>query len=71
MPKQDGVARIGRLIDRATAQAQYRTGLIAPTVSDMVCLRVNPGAMEQGALHIKVMLRPQEAAIAARVARNP
>jgi hypothetical protein len=37
----------------------------------VVCFRVTPGAMEQDALHIKIMLQPQEAAIAARVARNP
>lgn len=77
MLKEHGVARFGRLIDQGIAQAQYLTGLIAhepalelmaPTVTDVVCFRVNPGGMEEGrlrALNIEIMLQLQEAGIAA------
>jgi glutamate/tyrosine decarboxylase-like PLP-dependent enzyme len=77
MLKEHGVAKFGRLIDQGIAQAQYLTGLIArqsvlelmaPTVTDVVCFRFNPGEKEEGALrdlNIEIMLRMQETGIAA------
>lgn len=77
MLKEHGVAKFGRLIDQGIAQAQYLTGLIgrdpaleviAPTVTDVVCFRFNPGRLEDGALRdlsIEIMLRLQETGIAA------
>ncbi|MGF6862740.1 aromatic-L-amino-acid decarboxylase [Rhodobacteraceae bacterium MBR-64] len=77
MLKEHGVAKFGRLIDQGIAQAQYLTGLIArepslelmaPTVTDVVCFRANPGGMEEAALralNIEIMLQLQEAGIAA------
>lgn len=77
MLKEHGVAKFGRLIDQGIMQAQYLTGLIArnsslelmaPTVTDLVCFRFNPGGMEEVALrdlNIEIMLQLQEAGIAA------
>lgn len=77
MLKEHGIAKFGRLIDQGIAQAQYLTRLIArepalqlmaPTVTDVVCLRFNPGKMEEGALrdfNIEIMLQLQEAGVAA------
>ena len=77
MLKEHGVAKFGQLIDQGIAQARYLTGLIArepalelmaPTVTDVVCFRVNPGGMDDAALrdpNIEIMLRLQEAGIAA------
>jgi glutamate/tyrosine decarboxylase-like PLP-dependent enzyme len=77
MLKEHGVAKFGRLIDQGIAQAQYLTGLVehkpalelmAPTVTDVVCFRFNPGGMQEDtlrALNIEIMLRLQEAGIAA------
>jgi aromatic-L-amino-acid/L-tryptophan decarboxylase len=77
MLKEHGVAKFGRLIDQGMAQAQYLTGLVvrqpalelmAPTVTDVVCFRFNPGDREEGALrdlNIEIMLRMQETGVAA------
>ena len=77
MLKEHGVAKFGRLIDQGIAQAQYLTGLIArepmlelmaPTVTDIVCFRYNPGGLAEAALHdlnIEIMLRLQETGVAA------
>ncbi|MFN4155764.1 MAG: pyridoxal phosphate-dependent decarboxylase family protein [Paracoccaceae bacterium] len=77
MLKEHGVAKFGRLIDQGITQAQYLTGLIArdpalemmaPTVTDVVCFRFNPGGMEEVALrdlNIEIMLQLQETGIAA------
>jgi aromatic-L-amino-acid/L-tryptophan decarboxylase len=77
MLKEHGVAKFGRLIDQGLAQAQYLTGLVArqsalelmaPTVTDVVCFRFNPGHREEGALrelNIEIMLRMQETGVAA------
>lgn len=77
MLKEHGAAKFGRLIDQGIAQARYLTGLIAreaalelmaPTVTDVVCFRFNPGGLEEGALrdlNIEIMLQLQEAGIAA------
>lgn len=77
MLKEHGVAKFGRLIDQGIAQARYLDGLIArepmlevmaPTVIDIVSFRFNPGRTSEDALralNIEIMLRLQEAGIAA------
>ena len=77
MLKEHGVEKFGRLIDQGIAQARYLTGLIAhqpmlemmaPTVTDIVCFRFNPGDRDEAALrklNIEIMLRMQEAGVAA------
>jgi aromatic-L-amino-acid/L-tryptophan decarboxylase len=77
MLKEHGAEKFGRLIDQAIEQAQYLTGLIAcqplleqmaPTKIDIVCFRFNPGGRDEDALrsvNIEIMLRMQEAGIAA------
>lgn len=77
MLKEHGVEAFGRLIDQGIAQAQYLTTVIgrhpqleqmAPTVTDVVCFRFNPGGGDEGGLrelNIEIMLRMQEAGIAA------
>lgn len=77
MLKEHGAKTFGRLIDQGIAQAQYLTTLIgrqpqleqmAPTVTDVVCFRFNPGGGDEAALrelNIEIMLRMQEAGIAA------
>ncbi len=77
MLKEHGVAKFGRLIDQGIAQADYLDGLIqrelmlevlAPTTIDIVCFRFNPGGQSEEALrgmNIEIMLRLQEAGIAA------
>ncbi len=77
MLKEHGVAKFGRLLDQGIAQAQHLTHLIArqplleliaPTVIDVVCFRYNPGGRDEAALralNIEIMLRLQEAGIAA------
>lgn len=77
MLKEHGVAKFGRLIDQAIAQARYLTDLIerhpmlelmAPTVVDIVSFRFNPGGVGEDALrglNIEIMLRMQESGIAA------
>ncbi len=77
MLKEHGVEKFGQLIDQGIAQAKYLTGLIsrqpmlemmAPTEIDIVCFRFSQG--DQGEvglrkLNIEIMLRMQEAGIAA------
>lgn len=77
MLKEHGVEKFGRLIDQGIAQAQYLTGqiaretkleLMAPTVIDIVCFRFNPRGKDEAALrelNIEIMLRMQEAGLAA------
>ena len=77
MLKEHGVEKFGRLIDQGIAQAQYLTGLIArqpfleqmaPTVTDIVCFRYNPGGLNEAALrnlNIEIMLHLQETGVAA------
>ncbi|WP_054007477.1 pyridoxal phosphate-dependent decarboxylase family protein [Cypionkella psychrotolerans] len=77
MLKEHGVEKFGRLIDQGIAQAHYLTErithepmleLMAPTVTDVVCFRYNPGGLDEGGLrdlNIEVMLRLQEAGTAA------
>lgn len=75
--KEHGVEKFGRLIDQNIAQAHYLEGLIerserlvliAPTVTNIVCYRYDPGGLSQGelkAINIEIMLRLQEAGTAA------
>lgn len=75
--KEHGTEKFGRLIDQGIAQAAYLTEaiarqpaleLMAPTVIDIVCFRFNPGGLDQDSLrdvNIEIMLRMQEAGIAA------
>jgi glutamate/tyrosine decarboxylase-like PLP-dependent enzyme len=77
MLKEHGTEKFGRLIDQGIAQAGYLTEaiarqlaleLMAPTVIDIVCFRFNPGGMDRDSLrdlNIEIMLRLQEAGIAA------
>ena len=77
MLKEHGAQAFGRLIDQGIAQAQYLTTLIrrqpqleltAPTVTDIVCFRFNPGGGDERMLrdlNIEIMLRMQEAGVAA------
>ena len=77
MLKEHGVEKFGRLIDQGIAQAHYLTEritlepmleLMAPTVTDVVCFRYNPGGLDEGALrdlNIEIMLCLQETGIAA------
>jgi len=77
MLKEHGVEKFGRLIDQGIAQAHYLTEritqqpmleLMAPTVTDIVCFRFNPGGLAEAALrdlNIEIMLRLQETGIAA------
>ena len=77
MLKEHGVEKFGRLVDQGIAQARYLDGLItaepvlelmAPTVIDIVSFRFNPGNAGEDALralNIEIMLRLQEAGIAA------
>ena len=77
MLKEHGVEKFGKLIDQGIAQAKYLTGLIsrqpmletlAPTVTDIVCFRFNPGDSGEAALreiNIAIMLQMQEAGVAA------
>jgi len=77
MLKEHGIEKFGRLIDQGIAQARYLTEritlepmleLMAPTVTDVVCFRYNPGGLDEGALrvlNIEIMLCLQEAGIAA------
>lgn len=77
MLKEHGAAKFGRLVDQAIAQARVLDAMIAaepllermaPTVIDVVCFRYNPGEMDEAALralNIEIMLRLQEAGIAA------
>jgi glutamate/tyrosine decarboxylase-like PLP-dependent enzyme len=75
--KEHGVEKFGRLIDQNIAQGRYLSGLIkaepllelvAPTNINIVCFRYRPEGVEEGALkalNIEIMLRLQEAGIAA------
>ncbi|KAA1001748.1 aspartate aminotransferase family protein [Paraburkholderia panacisoli] len=75
--KEHGVEKFGRLIDQNIAQGHYLSGLIesepllelvAPTNINIVCFRYHPkGIAEEAlkALNIEIMLRLQEAGIAA------
>jgi glutamate/tyrosine decarboxylase-like PLP-dependent enzyme len=77
MLKEHGVEAIGRLIDQGITQAKYLTTLIArepqleqmaPTVLDIVSFRFDPGSMDEASLrelNIEIMLRMQEAGVAA------
>lgn len=77
MLKENGAGKFGRLIDQGIAQARYLTEvigqapaleLIAPTASAVVCFRYNPGGLTEPALralNIEIMVRMQEAGIAA------
>ena len=77
MLKEHGAEKFGRLIDQGIAQARYLAELIkrepmlelmAPTVTDIVCFRYNPGGLNEAALrdlNIEIMLRLQETGIAA------
>ena len=77
MLKEHGVEKFGQLIDQGIAQAKYLTGLIsrqpmlemmAPTTVDIVCFRFNPGDRDDATLrklNIEIMLRMQEAGVAA------
>ena len=77
MLREHGTGKLGRLIDQGIAQAGYLTEaiarqpvleLMAPTVLDIVCFRFNPEGMDQDSLrdlNIEIMLRLQEAGIAA------
>lgn len=77
MLKEHGAQAFGRLIDQGIAQAQYLTTLIrrqpqleltAPTVTDIVCFRFNPSGGDERMLrdlNIEIMLRMQEAGVAA------
>ena len=77
MLKEHGVGKFGQLIDQGIAQAKYLAGLIsrqpmlemmAPTVIDIVCFRFNPGDLDEAGLrklNIEIMLRMQEAGVAA------
>lgn len=75
--KEHGIEKFGRLIDQNVAQARYLSKLIeaepllelaAPTSINIVCFRYRPQGMEEEALkalNIEIMLRLQEAGIAA------
>lgn len=75
--KEHGTAKFGRLIDQNIEQARYFTEaveaqpnltLMAPTVLNIVCFRHDPGGMDEAglrALNTEIMLRLQEAGIAA------
>ena len=75
--KEHGVDKFGRLIDQNIAQATYLEGLIAevpelemmaPREINIVCFRYCPSDMPEAelrALNSEVMLRMQEAGIAA------
>jgi glutamate/tyrosine decarboxylase-like PLP-dependent enzyme len=77
MLKEHGVEAFGRLIDQGITQAKYLTTLIArepqleqmaPTVLDIVSFRFDPGSMDEASLrdlNIEIMLRMQEAGVAA------
>jgi glutamate/tyrosine decarboxylase-like PLP-dependent enzyme len=77
MLKEHGVEAFGRLIDQGITQAKYLTKLIArepqleqmaPTVLDIVSFRFDPGSMDEASLrelNIEIMLRMQEAGVAA------
>ncbi|WP_417211712.1 pyridoxal phosphate-dependent decarboxylase family protein [Antarctobacter sp.] len=75
--KEHGVDKFGRLIDQNIAQAAYLEGLIAevpelemmaPREINIVCFRYRPSGVPEGelrALNTEIMLRMQEAGIAA------
>ena len=75
--KEHGVEKFGRLIDQNIGQAHYLTGLIeaepwmtlmAPTSVNIVSFRYDPGGLDESSLkslNIEMMLRLQEAGIAA------
>jgi aromatic-L-amino-acid/L-tryptophan decarboxylase len=75
--KEHGTAKFGRLIDQNIDQARYfeksvqaepTLTLMAPTALNIVCFRHDPGGLDEAALralNTEVMLRLQEAGIAA------
>ncbi|MDP4031613.1 MAG: pyridoxal-dependent decarboxylase [Pseudorhodobacter sp.] len=74
---EHGTAKFGRLIDQNIEQARYfaeavraesNLTLMAPTVLNIVCFRYDPGGRDEAglrALNTEIMLRLQEAGIAA------
>ena len=77
MLKEHGAAKFGRLVDQGIEQAHHLSAqiarhplleLVAPTVIDIVCFRFNPGGRDEAGLrdlNIEIMLRMQEAGVAA------
>jgi aromatic-L-amino-acid/L-tryptophan decarboxylase len=77
MLKQHGAAAFGQLIDRNIEQARYlgrlveaepMLELVAPVQTSIVCLRHNPGGMDEDMLRLhntELLLRLQERGIAA------
>ena len=75
--KEHGTAKFGRMIDRNIEQARYFAGLVgaerdltlmAPIELNIVCFRHDPGGLDEAglrALNTEIMLRLQEAGIAA------
>ena len=75
--KEHGTEKFGRLIDQNIEQARYfaeavsaapRLTLMAPTVLNIICFRYDPGGLDEAglrALNSEIMLRLQEAGIAA------
>ena len=75
--KEHGTAKFGRLIDQNIDQARYfadavsaapHLTLMAPPVVNIVCFRHDPGGLDEAglrALNTEIMLRLQEAGIAA------
>ena len=74
--KEHGTARFGRLIDQNIDQARFlaarvkahpRLTLAAPQAIDIVCLRYDPGGLDEAArkaLNVEIMLRLQDAGTA-------
>ena len=74
---EHGTEKFGRLIDQNIEQALYLTEavraeqsltLMAPTALNIVCFRYDPGGLDEAglrALNTEIMLRLQEAGIAA------
>jgi glutamate/tyrosine decarboxylase-like PLP-dependent enzyme len=74
--REHGTARLGRMMDRnidqarrlgAWAEAEPNVELLAPVGLDIVCLRYNPGSLDEAALNAlnnELMLRLQERGIA-------
>lgn len=77
MLKEYGVPKFGRLIDQNIDQAHHlaalierepRLSLLAPVTINIVCFRYDPGGLDEQALralNVEIMLRLQEAGIAA------